>query len=78
MAVSVPKRLFKRAVDRNLRKRRIREAYRRNKPGFFEKLREKEIWLKIVIQYKGEKIEGFSVIERSLVKAQNQLLELIP
>ena len=31
--VSVPKRLFKRAVKRNLLKRRIREAYRQNKPA---------------------------------------------
>lgn len=29
--VSVPKRLFKRAVKRNLLKRRLREAYRTNK-----------------------------------------------
>ena len=31
IVVSVPKRLFKRAVMRNLLKRRIREAYRRQK-----------------------------------------------
>lgn len=31
MLVSVPKRNFKRAVDRNLLKRRLRESYRRNK-----------------------------------------------
>ncbi len=31
MMVSVPKRLFKRAVRRNLLKRRIREAYRTRK-----------------------------------------------
>ena len=32
LLISVPKRHFKRAVRRNLLKRRIREAYRRNKP----------------------------------------------
>lgn len=31
IVVSVPKRLFKRAVKRNLLKRRIRDCYRRNK-----------------------------------------------
>ena len=33
IVVSVPKRNFKRAVKRNLLKRRIRESYRRQKPG---------------------------------------------
>lgn len=33
IVVSVPKRIFKRAVKRNLLKRRIRESYRRRKPG---------------------------------------------
>ena len=31
MMVSVPKRCFKHAVDRNLVKRQVREAYRKNK-----------------------------------------------
>ena len=34
--VSVPKRLFKRAVERNKIKRRVRELYRMVKPGLFE------------------------------------------
>ncbi|MDY3945588.1 MAG: ribonuclease P protein component, partial [Prevotella sp.] len=38
MMVSVPKRFFKRAVKRNLVKRLVREAYRRNKQVLIDTL----------------------------------------
>jgi ribonuclease P protein component len=70
MAVSVPKRLFKRATDRNLLKRRIREAYRLQKPEFSGFLKNAGISVRLVVQYRGEGIETYQVIERKL----NELL----
>ena len=73
MAVSVPKRLFKRAVDRNLLKRRIREAYRNQKPEFYSTLMEIGINVQLVIHYRGQEIEDFQAIEQRLKLAMKQL-----
>jgi len=73
MAVSVPKRLFKRAVDRNLLKRRIREAYRLNKPGLYDLLQQKGRKLNMVIQYKQREMTDFSTIEEGLRKGLKKL-----
>jgi ribonuclease P protein component len=73
MAVSVPKRLFKRAVDRNLLKRRIREAYRLQKPEYFEFLKEAGLNIQLVVQYKGREIDSYQIIELKLNEALNKL-----
>ena len=73
MAVSVPKRLFKRAVDRNLLKRRIREAYRLQKPYLFDFLEEAGLSLQLVIQYKGREINDFQTIEKKLQEGLENL-----
>ncbi len=75
MAVSVPKRLFKRAVDRNLLKRRIREAYRLQKPGLREDLNKSGIGVEMVIQYKGREIESYQHIEKKISEALVALKE---
>ncbi len=75
MAVSVPKRLFKRAVDRNLLKRRIREAYRLNKSDLYNLLEQKELKINLVIQYQHKDIAGFHAIEEGLLKGLTKLLE---
>ena len=75
MAVSVSKRLFKRAVDRNLLKRRIREAYRLNNSDLYNLLEQKELKINLVIQYQHKEIAGFHAIEEGLLKGLTKLLE---
>lgn len=63
VAFSVPKRIFKKAVTRNLLKRRMREAYRKNKihetgPG--------ETFLLMFI-YTANKISSYREIESKIV-----------
>jgi ribonuclease P protein component len=48
-AVLVPRRKFRRAVDRNLMKRRIREACRRNKNILYPSLYEKNLKINLII-----------------------------
>lgn len=66
--VYVPKRLFKHAVDRNLLKRRIREAYRCNK-----RLLEGDKHFFISLQYNVPEKVSFQVIERGVIKTLQYL-----
>jgi ribonuclease P protein component len=77
MAVSVPKRLFKKAVDRNLLKRRIREAYRLNKMDLYALLQQKERKLNLVIQYRHQQILSFHLIQEALKKGLTKLAETL-
>ena len=77
MAVSVPKRLFKKAVDRNLLKRRIREAYRLNKMDLYALLQQKDRKLNLVIQYRGQQIVSFHLIQEALKKSFTKLAETL-
>ena len=49
--VSAPKKLFKRAVKRNLIKRQIREAYRRNKYILIDALKSREDGKRLVLAF---------------------------
>jgi len=75
VSFSVSKRNFKRAVIRNLLKRRLREAYRLNKPTFYESLPEGQ-QLAVMFIYTCKEVKDYQVIEKGMQKALKKLTEL--
>ena len=71
--ISVSKRTFKRAVDRNRLKRLIREAYRLNKYRLTEQPGGHEIALLGII-FTGKEISPLTLVERKLIFALHRLL----
>ena len=69
MGVSVGKRHFKRAVDRNLLKRRIREAYRKQKHELKETLTASGISMDIFLVYSNARISDYAEIETAMASA---------
>lgn len=65
LLVSVPKRNFKKAVDRNLLKRQIREAYRQQLQGC-KFLNETSYQLYLALVYKDNRIREFNDIQSSI------------
>ena len=66
--ISIPKRNFKRAVDRNLLKRRIREAYRKLRPE-----PDNTTYLNIMFVYTCREILNYDYIERQMSHILNKL-----
>lgn len=70
----VPARHFKKAVSRNLLKRRIREAYRKNKQPFYNELDENSYRIVLILQYTEKEIKDFQTIEKGVVNALDKLI----
>ena len=71
---TVSKRNFKRAVKRNLLKRRMREAYRLNKPAFQDEIALKSLNLVLMFVYVGKDIAEYPVIEKGMKSAFRKML----
>jgi ribonuclease P protein component len=65
VVISAPKRIYKRAVDRNRVKRMIREAYRKNKADIYQKLGDKKIHLLLI--YTAKTIMEYKEIEDKII-----------
>jgi ribonuclease P protein component len=71
---SVSKKRFKRAVDRNLIKRRSREAYRLYKQQYlYTGLQDIERKIIISVGFIGKEISSYELIDKKMLKLLNEL-----
>ena len=77
LAIAVPKRFFKRAVDRNRIKRLVREVYRKNKSGIYSLLQSKKIQCAMLVVYNGRKVPDYPEVEKKFLLTLQRFEETI-
>lgn len=75
LVISVPKRLFKHAVDRNRNKRLIRECVRKNKLILEDYLKREGKQIGLILVYRHKEELDYEQLDRKLKKAFSQLTE---
>ena len=71
--VTVSKKNFKRAVDRNKLKRRMREAFRKNKQELVEHLLKKNKKINLMFIHVDKELSEYNLIENSIIKTLEKL-----
>ena len=71
--ISVPKRNFKKAVDRNRLKRQTREAYRKNKKLLYDHLDDKKVLLMLI--YTAKTMIEYKELEEKIIMILQRLIE---
>jgi ribonuclease P protein component len=73
--MSVPKYNFHRAVDRNLIRRRMKEAYRLNKQALYDHLRGNDFQLVVSISYTAKDIMAYDRIQAKIIILLQRLID---
>ncbi len=73
---SVSKKGFRLAVTRNLIKRRMREAYRKNKSTLYTQLVSENIQIVFIVILKGNAVPDYLTMEKSMKEMLNKLIIL--
>lgn len=74
-AFTVPKRKFSNAVDRNKIKRRMKEAYRKNKSKVYSLLTDIDRQFALLFVYTGKEIADYSETEKKIITILHQFAE---
>jgi len=74
---SVSKKGFRLAVTRNLIKRRLREAFRKNKNLLYEQLASENLQIAFVVILRGNSVPDYLTIEKSMKELLDRFIILI-
>jgi ribonuclease P protein component len=75
VGVGVSSKNFKKAVDRNRIKRRVREAYRLQKIPLQQLMLSRGMGMRIFLTYTGKEMPAYAVLSAAIGKCLNKLLK---